>query len=134
MRPLLLSLSHLDFPRSNLSLPVVPQGLESRSPEFGSPEVNFPLPSLSLSLLPLPFFFPCAPSPDPVTRAPAGPVPAVPSPLPRRALRAGRRRAASRSPRASDPGRALPVTRAPAGPVLAAPSPLPRRALRAGRR
>jgi hypothetical protein len=97
MRPLLLSLSHLDFPRSNLSLPLPP--LSPRGALGFGVEITgiwipggefFPSPSL-LSLPPSPFFFPCArpcggaarpcpplrggPAP-PLPRAAARPVPA----------------------------------------------------------
>jgi hypothetical protein len=71
-RPLLLSLSHLDFPRSNLPLPLPPLsprgalgfGVEIAGIWIPGGEFSPPLP-LPLSLLPLPFF-PCAPSPAPV--------------------------------------------------------------------
>jgi hypothetical protein len=85
--PLLLSLSHLDFPRSNLPLPLPPLsprgalgfGVEITGIWILEGEFSPPLP-LPLSLLPLPFFFPSAPSPAPGARAPAGPVPAAPTP------------------------------------------------------
>jgi hypothetical protein len=90
MRPL-LSLSHLDFPRSNLPLPLptlspwCPRDWRQRSPEFG-PRGELPSPPLLLSLsLPLPpllpparaLSFPCsrAPLPSPLAGGAAPPPP-----------------------------------------------------------
>jgi hypothetical protein len=95
--------------------------LESRSPEFGSPEVSFPLPSLSLSLsFPSPSSSPARPPLTPSLaplRAPSQLRPPLSHVAPARWLR----RAAPRSPRASDPGRALPVPRAGEPPPASLP-------------
>jgi hypothetical protein len=107
--------------------------LESRSPEFGSPEVSFPLPSLSLSLsFPFPSSSPARPPLTPSRvplRSPSRPRP----PLSRDApytLATGEppRRAAPRSPRAGEPGRALPVPRADEPPLASLPRARPRQA------
>jgi hypothetical protein len=72
-----------NFPLPSLSLPVVPLGLETRSLEFGSPEVSFPLPfPFSLTLLPLPSSSPGRAPPLSSSRAP----PPLPAPC---ALAAG---------------------------------------------
>jgi hypothetical protein len=133
MRPLLLSLSHLDFPRSNLPLPLPPLsprgalgfGVEIAGIWIPGGEFSPPLP-LPLSLLPLPFFFPCAP-------VPAAPAPGEPSPRPASPPRRQRlgpcpprpRLAAPASPR--PPRREPPLpSRAPAAaPSLRAPAAVP---------
>jgi hypothetical protein len=112
MRPLLLSLSHLDFPRSNLSLPLPP--LSPRGALGFGVEITgiwipggefFPSPSL-LSLPPSPFFFPCArPCSPPAARlAPAHPyAAALPLPFPVRQRAPSRPPARRRGPPAPAP-------------------------------
>jgi hypothetical protein len=141
VRPLLLSLSHLDFSRSNLPLPLPPLsprgalgfGVEIAGIWIPGGEFSPPLP-LPLSLLPLPFFFPCAPSPDPVARRPrARPGEPPPRSPPARRPHARPRRAAP-YPRPTLAARSRARARlapgaggsAPARRVLASPSP-PRR-------
>jgi hypothetical protein len=130
-RPLLFSLSHLDFPRSNLSspslsLPWCPRVWSQESPEL-DPEVSpSPLLSLPLSLSLLspparaPSSLPCARARVPVRRRSAGPSPprggARPlpfppqrpgaPPLPRRGPCAGAARRGSAPARSPDPLRA----------------------------
>jgi hypothetical protein len=89
MRPLLLSLSHLDFPRNNLPSPSstslspwCPRDWRRRSPEFG-PQGELPSPSLILSL-PLPSSsLPCAPPLSPCARRRPPPAPPPPAALAR---------------------------------------------------
>jgi hypothetical protein len=156
MRPLLSSLSHLDFPRSNLSSPSLsPRGALGFGVEIagvGSPEVSFPLPFLSLSLSPSPPLLlplralpcpcrarPCGPRPGRARPRRAAPVPAPASrpraaPWPARSLPPA---AALRRPGVPAPGlgpapasRALPRARsAPASPFSPRWPPRVRRAL-----
>jgi hypothetical protein len=143
MRPLLLSLSHLDFPRSNLPLPLPPLsprgalGFGVEITRIWIPGGEFYPPSPSL--LPLPFFFPCAPFPDPVARAPAGPVPAAPSPsrAPASPAAPSPRPPPASHPRAPAPAAApslrASAARAPAPAAVPTPvEPLPQRAPRLG--
>jgi hypothetical protein len=82
MRPLLLSLSHLDFPRSNLPLPLPPLsprgalGIGDDDHQNLDPEVSSP--SLLLSLPLPPILFPAPPLSLPCARR------RLPLPLPRR--------------------------------------------------
>jgi hypothetical protein len=87
--------------------------LESRSPEFGSPEVSFPLPSLSLSL--------SFPSPS---SSPARP-PLTPSRAPLRALSRPLPPLSCAPPCALAAGEPRPGPRAPASPVAPSPSRAP---------
>jgi hypothetical protein len=103
MRPLLLSLSHLDFPRNNLSLPLPslsPRGAlglgdgdrRNLDPEVSSPPLPSPLSlPLSLSLLSPPARPPLLsparrrgtpPLPFPVRRGPSPPLPGGARPRP----------------------------------------------------
>jgi hypothetical protein len=89
MRPLLLSLSHLDFPRSNLSLPLPPLsprgalGFGVKIAGIWIPGGEFP----PLLPLPLSLSFPSPSSPArpplPVARAPRRAAPAPPPSRPR---------------------------------------------------
>jgi hypothetical protein len=121
MRPLLLSLSHLDFPRSNLPLLLPPLSLPPRGALGFGVEITgiwipggefFPSPSL-LSLPPPPFFFPCA------RRGPAPPLPRRGPALPCPPLRGGT--APSPSTRGSAPRPGPPRRGGPSPPL---PSPV----------